>query len=217
MTLTFKPIAIPAGQFSDIDLGEPDSFGISILICAAKESEARKLDDALTELLLEYDYDVLSGRREFRGTFFISYKSSKKTPELQKDFEVFWGSDPRAQPGAQLPQENPEKWKKLKDALETVKAFFVVGTLLVGSVAAIYEFHEEVNKHIGHQPTVSSPAPHQHRIVKVPLQKSLTQIDAEKNPRQFERMLNTQVENNLKSRGIFKQKQSGADTEHLRQ
>ena len=107
---------MPVGKLDKIDLGFKHSFGLSILICAAEESEARKLDDALTELLIEYDYDVLSGRREFRGTFFINYKSSK-TPELQRDFEIFWGSDSRSQPGAQLPQEKPEKWKKLKDVV----------------------------------------------------------------------------------------------------
>jgi hypothetical protein len=162
--------------------------------------------------------DVHTGRSEFRGSWFIRYRSSKKTPELEKDFELFFGSDPK-QPGAQLPSKHVEKWKKLKDALENTKAFLAVGTLLVGTVVALYEFTDKVHKTLDHTPapTLSNPAPQSDkRLQKITLPATLVRIDAEKSPGQFERTLNSHVESNLTSRGFLKEKGSSTDT-HLEQ
>ena len=211
---------MPIGKLDKIDLGAANDAGTRIIIWAANQSEAKALDDALYPLLIEYGYDVLSSRREFPGGWFISYHSSKKTPGFEKDFSFFAGSDPRnpGQPGAQLPPENPEKWKGLKDALETVKSFLVVGTLLVGSIAALHEFNEAVHKQFQHTPapTLSAPAPQIKQLQKISLPPTLIRIDAEKNTRLFETTLNTHVEVNLTSRGFLKRKQSGTDTQHLK-
>lgn len=106
------------------------------------------------------------------------------------------GSDPNnpKQPDAQLPSKHAEKWKKLKDALESTKAFLTVGTLLVGTVAALYEFTDQVHKKFDHTPTptLSNPAAQtDKRLQKIPLPATLARIDAEKNPRDFERTLNS--------------------------
>jgi hypothetical protein len=215
VTLTFK--AIPTVQPQKINLGGVDDCGLQIIIWSASEPQARSLDDALNPLLIEYGYDVLSGRREFRGSFFIRYKSSKKTPELERDFELFFGRDPKnpTQPGAQQPSDNPEKWKKLKEVLESTKAFLVVGTLLVGTLGALYEFSEQVHKTFGHTPTLSRPSTQtDKRLQKIPIQPSLIRIDAQKNPRQFERLLNSEVEKYLVPRGLLKKKQPQSES-HL--
>ena len=216
---TFK--AKPMMHTKKTDLGDADEVGLQITVWSANESQARSLDDALNPLLIDYGYDVLTGRSEFQGSFFIRYRSSMKTPELEKDFELFFGSDPKNPnlPGTQLPSENVEKWKKLKDVLENTKAYLIVGTLLVGNVAALYEFTEHVHKTIDHtpKPTLSNPAPQtDKRLQKIPLPATLVRIDAEQNPLQFERTLNSHVESDLTSRGFLKKKGSSTDT-HLEQ
>ncbi len=156
--------------------------------------------------------------RNFRGSFFIKYRLSKKTPELERDFELFFGSDPidPKQPGAQLPSKDVEKWKKLKDALEKTKALLTtVGTLLVGTVAALYEFTDHVHKTFDNNstPTLSNPAPQSdERLQKILLPATLVCIDAEKNPREFEKRLNSHVESNLTSRGFLKKQELSTDT-----
>jgi hypothetical protein len=90
-----------------IDSGGADDVDLQMIIWSVNASHARSLDDALHPLPIEYGYDVLTGRSEFSGSFFIRYRSSKKTPELERDFELFFGSDPSnpKQPGAQLPSK----------------------------------------------------------------------------------------------------------------
>jgi hypothetical protein len=219
VTLTYQGMPLPVAKPQKIKLGGSDDIGLKILIVSAKEPDAKMLDDAVNPLLAEYGYDVVVGRSEFRGTWFISYKSTKKTPDLEKDFELFFGSDPKnpTQPGAQLPAEKPEKWKKLKDFLETGKAFIIVGTLLVGTLGALKEFSDEIHKTFDHTPTLIAPAPQlDKRLQKIQLQPSLVRIDAEKNTRLFERSLNTEVDRHLQRNG-FVQKKTSKTERHLEQ
>ena len=207
MTLKFQEM--PVGKLQEIKLGGADEIGLKIMIVSAKEPQAKNLDDALYPLLVEYGYNMLVGRSEFQGTWFISYKSSKKTPKLERDFQIFLGSDPKnpTQPGAKLPAEHREKWKKLKDFLESAKAFLMVGTLLVGSIGALLEFSGEIHKTFGHTPTptLSSPAPQiDKQLQKIQLPPSLIRIDAEKNTGLFERSLNSEVDKHLEKHGFLK-------------
>ena len=199
---------MPIGKPAKIDLGGADGAGIRVLIWAAKAPAAKSLDDALYPLLEEYGFDLVLRRKEFPGSWFISYKSSKRTADLQRDFEFFAGKDPRSSPGTHLPEKSPEKWKKLKEALENIKALLIVGGLVVGSIASFHEITEQVHKLFDPTPapTLSAPVPQRKQLQKIPLPATLLRIDAEKNPKSFEKALNMSVETNLTSRGIFKKK-----------
>jgi hypothetical protein len=215
VTIKFQTTPMAVGQLKGIDMSAPGDLGLQIMIWSAKEVQARPLDEALNALLIEYGYDVISDRSEFRGSWFIKYKSSKKAPELERDFEVFFGSDPQAQPGAQLPENDPEKWKRLKAVLENVKALLIVGTLAVGTVGAAHELTVELHRTFPNTPALSQPAPGtSHKLVQIPLKPSLVQIDAEKNTRLFERGLNDDVRMFLKSRGLATEKRSQRETKH---
>ncbi|MGA8731126.1 MAG: hypothetical protein WB608_20380, partial [Terracidiphilus sp.] len=207
---TFKAKSKAHTQKVESDTEDVD---LQMLIWSANESQARTLDDALKPLLIAYGFDVHTGRSEFRGSYFIRYRYSKKTPELERDLERFFGSDPNnsSQPGAQLPTKETEKWKKLKEVLEDTKAFLAVGALLVGSVASLHEITDYVHKMFDHTPTptLSNPAPRTDKqLQKIPLPATLVRINAEERPRHFEEMLNAQVESNLTSRGFLKKKRS---------
>jgi hypothetical protein len=197
------------GKSKSFDLNLPDEVGLQIMIVGAEESEAKKLDEALYLLLAEYGYDMLLGRSEFRGTWFIRYKSSSNTKGVEKDFELFLGSDPKnpTPPATRLPPEHREKWKKLKEFLETTKAYIIVGTMLVGTLGAIYEFNDAVHKQFGETHTLSRPAPQSEKqLQKIPLPPLLIRIDAQKKTRQFEKVLNASVEKHLVSQGLLKKK-----------
>ena len=62
-------------------------------------------------------------------------------------------------------------------------------------------------------PTLSNPAPQSdERLQKILLPATLVRIDAEKNPQESEKRLNSHVESNLTSPGFLKKQELSTDT-----
>jgi hypothetical protein len=183
-----------------------DAFALNILIWTQTKADADDVDQILKPLLVEYGYDPEAPevRREFKGTHFIGYKFSRRTPDFEEDIEIVLTDEP--------PQDQPQKkdlspkkselLERLKKKLEVLNGVLIVGALLFTGVTGATELSKkaaEMFHAIRPAATATPPAPAPAQITIINLPPSFTPLVdlAEKDPKKFEEMMSITVETQL--------------------
>jgi hypothetical protein len=208
MAATTESVAIPETSFSRMVMGGwPE---LNVLIWAQTKPEAEDVDQIMKKLLVEYGYDpeAPKARTEFEGTYFIRYRFSKRTPDLEQDLEVFVTNQKDKPPEKELPAKKRDLLEKLKKKLEVLNGVLIVGALLFANVAAAKEMYKSFVEAAGATPppVVTAPAPPRQittvpprQITAVPLPPAMGPIleTADKDPKKFELLVTFVVGNHV--------------------